>query len=51
MKNSLRSKIAKAKTEAAITKLLKTGEGYQYASAKTRRRWKETATQRKSELG
>jgi len=39
----LKHRIRKAETVAEITKLLKEGESYQYASAKTRRQWTKIA--------
>lgn len=46
----LRERIKSAESAEEIAALLKEGEGYQYASNETRRRWIKAAKERREEL-
>jgi hypothetical protein len=43
---SLKDRILSARSEASIEKLLKEGAKYEFATQRTRRRWKEAAQKR-----
>jgi len=45
-KDSLLTRISRAKTAKAIQRLLKEGKTYKYASQKTRNKWKNAAETR-----